>query len=165
MSKPKRLASAMGGETCFVTSSTDGRERYFIYSKYTELFIDTLYRYRSQGKDKVHSFVVMPEHFHALITPVGITIERAGQLIKGGYSYRVKTDLKRNYEIWERGFTDHRLRVGEFHRFRRYIDENPVKAGLAKAPEDYPYGSASVKYDLDPPPARLLTAVAKAGGL
>ncbi len=117
------------------------------------------------GKYKIHSFVVMPEHFHALVTPIGITIERAGQLIKGGYSYRVKTELKRNYEIWERGFIDHRLRVGEFARFRKYIDENLVKAGLVKAPEDYPYGSASGKYDLDPPPARLLTAAAKAGGL
>jgi REP-associated tyrosine transposase len=104
----------------------------------------------------------MPEHFHALITPVGITIERTGQLIKGGYSYPVKTELQRDYEIWERGFTDHRLRVGEFDGFRRYIDENPVKAGLVKAPEDYPYGSASGKYDLDSPPARLLTTAAKA---
>lgn len=165
MSKPKRLPSASDGETYFVTSSTDGRERFFIYSKYAELFIDTLYRYRSQRKYKIHSFVVMPEHFHALITPFGITIELAGQFIKGGYSYRVKTELKRNYQIWERGFTDHRLRVGEFERFRRYIDENPVKAGLAKSPEDYPYGSASGKYDLDSPPVRLLTAAAKAGGM
>jgi len=31
----------------------------------------------------------------------------------------------------------------EFHRIRAYIEENPVRAGLVAAPEDYPWSSAS----------------------
>src|SRR6185437_9907280 len=163
MGKPSRLESAIGEQTYFVTSGTDGRERYFVYPKYVNLFIDTLYRYREQKKYRIHSFVVMPEHFHALITPLGITIEKAIQYIKGGYSFRVKKELNRNFDIWQRGFTDRRVRVGEYEGFKTYIDENPVKAGLVKKAEEYPYGSASGKYELDAPPARLLTSAAKAG--
>jgi putative transposase len=107
----------------------------------------------------------MPEHFHALLTPAGdITIERAVQFIKGGYSFRVKNELRRSFEIWQPGFTDRRVRVGEYERFQTYIDQNPVKAGLAKSPEEYPYGSASGKYHLDAPPCWLLTSAAKAAG-
>ena len=163
MSKPSRLKSVVGEQTYFITSVTDGRERYFIYPKYAELFIDTLYLYRGQQKYQIHVFVVMPEHFHLLITPRGVTIEKAMQFIKGGSSFRVKKELNRNFDIWERGFTDRRVRIGEYEGFKTYIEENPVKAGLAKGAEDYPYGSASGKYELDPPPARLFTSAAKAG--
>jgi len=163
MSKPKRLGSVVVEQTYFITSATDGRERYFIYPKYAELFIDTFYSYREQNKYQIHCFVAMPEHIHLLITPLGITIERAMQFIKGGYSFRVKRELNRNFEIWQPGFTDRRVRIGEYERFKTYIEENPVKAGLVKRAEDYPYGSASGKYELDAPPARLFTAAAKAG--
>jgi putative transposase len=162
MSKPMRLPSVSDDRTYFVTSGTDGRERHFAYSKYAELFIDTLYHYRKERKYQIHAFVVIPEHFHLLITPQGIPIERALQLIKGGYSFRVKNELNRNFDIWQRGFTDRRVRVGEFEGLRGYIDENPVKAGLLKRSEEYAYGSASGKFELDPPPARLFTSAAKA---
>jgi len=163
MSKPMRLPTQAADQTYFITSSTDGRERYFAYPKYAELFIETLYRYRQKQKYRLHCFVVMPEHFHLLITPRGITIERALQLIKGGYSFRVSEELNRHFDIWERGFTDRRVRSGEYEGFKNYIEENPVKAGLAKTAQEYPCGSASGKYELDPPPAWLLTSAAKAG--
>jgi putative transposase len=107
----------------------------------------------------------MPEHFHAVITPAqDITVERAMQFLKGGYSFRVKKELNRNVDIWKRGFTDHRVRIGEYEEFRLNIDQNPVHAGMVKKAEDYPYGSASGKYELDSRPAHLLTSAAKAAG-
>ena len=162
MSKPRRLRSVVGEQTYFITSGADDRERYFVHGKYADLFIDTLYRYRDQKKYWVHCFVVMPEHFHLLITPLGITIERAMQFIKGGYSFRVKTELNRNFDIWQPGFTDRRVRVGEYERFKTYIEENPVKAGLVKRAADYPFGSACGRFDLDAPPARLFASAANA---
>jgi putative transposase len=165
MSKPERLPSVVNDQTYFITTGTDGRERLFIYPAFANLFIDTLYSYRGDAKYQIHAFVLMPEHFHALLTPArGITIERAVQFIKGGYSFRVNNELRRSFEIWQPGFTDRRVRVGEYEGFQTYIDQNPVKAGLAKSPEEYPYGSASGKYELDVPPSWLLTSAAKAAG-
>jgi len=77
------------------------------------LFLQTLYSYRRQGKFELHAFVLMPEHFHLLLTPSEITLERALQFIKGGYSHAVKESLRNPMEIWERGFTDHRIRDAE----------------------------------------------------
>jgi Transposase IS200 like len=58
----------------------------------------------------LHAFVLMPEHVHLLLTPVSdVTLERAIQLIKGGYSRAFGLEF-RGREVWQRGFTDHRVR-------------------------------------------------------
>jgi putative transposase len=55
------------------------------------LLIDVLRTYAAAKRFKVHDFVVMPNHFHLLITVDGsMTVEKAVQLIKGNFSYRAK---------------------------------------------------------------------------
>ncbi len=95
----------------------------------------------------VHDFVVMPDHVHILLTVNDeMTLGKAMQLVKGGFSYRAGKELDYRGEIWQRGFSDV-LVLGEqsFCRHREYIDLNPVKAGLAVSPDEYPYGSAYLK--------------------
>lgn len=79
-----------------------------------------------------------------LLTIDGNTsIERAMQLIKGGHSFRRNKELGLEGEIWPPGFSDIRVRDRKsFLAHKKYIDENPVKAGLAKSAEEYPYCSA-----------------------
>ena len=53
----------------------------------------------------VHEFVVMPNHLHVLMTvPEEMTIEKAMQLIKGGFSFRAGKELGFKGDIWQRGF-------------------------------------------------------------
>lgn len=53
----------------------------------------------------------MPEHVHLLLTPAeDVTLERAVQLIKGGYSRWFGIEFGKQKEVWQRGFTDHRIR-------------------------------------------------------
>jgi putative transposase len=110
-----------------------------------ELLIDVLRTNTLAGKFKLHEFVVMPDHFHVLLTvDRNTSIERAIQLIKGGYSYRRKKELGLAGEIWQQpGFSEVRvLDRKSYLAHKKYIDENPVKAGLAKSAEEYPYCSA-----------------------
>ena len=75
-----------------------------------ELFIDVLRTNTLARKFKVHEFVVMPDHFHVLLTVDGNTsIERALQLIKGGYSFRRGKELGLEGEIWPPGFFEVRV--------------------------------------------------------
>jgi putative transposase len=102
----------------------------------------------------LHEFVLMPNHFHLLITPT-LSLERALQLIKGGFSYRARRELGFAGEIWQTSFYDRRVRGSEdYERFRTYIHQNPVKRGLATAAEEYPYSSAA-GFVLDDVPQRL----------
>jgi putative transposase len=57
------------------------------------LLIDAIFHYRREQKFLIYEFVVMPNHIHMLLAPAGIALEKAMQLVKGGYSYRVKKEL------------------------------------------------------------------------
>jgi putative transposase len=66
----------------------------------------------------------------------------------------VKKELGSNLEVWERGYTEHRVRDStDYKQHVVYIRENPVRAALVEPAEAYPYGSAfrSSEIDLTPP--------------
>jgi putative transposase len=89
----------------------------------------------------LHEYVLMPEHFHVIITPAG-SLERAVQFLKGGFSFRAKKDLKSSMEVWQRGFSDHRIRDAEdYLRHVEYIRRNPVGRRLVENVAEYPYCS------------------------
>src|SRR5207244_6788874 len=110
MSKPPRDHTSFGSNTYFVTASTWSHRSLFQTERMACLFIDTLHHYRREQRFVIHEFVVMRDHFHLLLTPTGISLEKAMQFIKGGFSYRVKKELGWNCEVWERGYVDHRIR-------------------------------------------------------
>lgn len=83
----------------------------------------------------------MPDHVHLLITVgPGITIEKAMQFIKGGFSYRLKKEYGYLGEVWQHGFSETRVDdQRSFLQHRECIAENPVRAGLVDSPEEFPY--------------------------
>jgi putative transposase len=139
--------------TFFITSVTAQRRALFRRVATADLLVDVFLHYREQGKYFLHDFVVMPDHFHALITPTPeISLERAVQFIKGGFSFRLKSSLP----VWQTSFTNHRIRDDEdFVRHREYTRMNPVRAGLVRKQEDHPHSSATGKFSLDPVPQGL----------
>jgi len=156
MSKPPRDHTSFGSDVRFVTTSTWEHRTLFQTDRMARLFTDTLFHYRREQKFLLHEFVVMPDHFHALVTPTGVTLERAMQFIKGGFSYRVKKELGLNMEVWERGYVDHRIRdASDYAQHVEYIRQNPVKARIVSVAEDYVYCSAHGDFDLDPCPQGL----------
>ena len=146
--KPTRLMSPPG--TYFVTFITWQRRRSFVVEAYAKLFLKTLYCYRRQEQFQLHAFALMPEHVHLLITPSpDVTLERILQLVKGGYSHAFGLEFGRG-EVWQRGFTDHRIRDDDdFARHRDYIHQNPVKRGMVESANQYRYCSAFPGYRLD----------------
>jgi putative transposase len=161
MAIPLRNADASNvvanDRTFFVTSSTWGRRRFLQSDRSAELFMRVINEYRGQGKFRLHEYVVMPDHFHALIT-VGsdMTIERAVQFVKGGFSFRAGRELGLRAPLWQKGFSEIRVNGAEvFARQRDYIHENPVRARLVARASDYSYSSAHPGLELDPPPQRL----------
>jgi putative transposase len=143
--------------TFFVTSSIFDKRNLLQSDRAAGLFIDVLYGYRSQDKYLLHEFVVMPDHFHALIT-LGreMTVERAMQLIKGGFAFRAGRELGFAAPVWQKGFSEVRTLTSEaFQRQCSYIRNNPVRQGLVTFPNDYLFSSASSQFELDPPPQRL----------
>jgi REP-associated tyrosine transposase len=86
-----------------------------------------------------------------LLTPAeDMTLERAIQLIKGGYSHAFGQEFGKHKEVWQRGFTDHRIRDGaDFESHRAYTHENPVVRRLVEKAAEYRYSSAYPGFKLD----------------
>jgi len=152
--RPTRKPATNNRQTYMVTSETWGRRDLFKREPWARLMIDTLYHYHGSAY-LLHEFVLMPDHFDALITPVG-SLERAVQYIKGGFSYRAKKELGSNMEVWQKGFSDHRIRDAEDYQHHvRYIDFNPVRKYLCEKPGEYAYSLAHSGFELDAPPHGL----------
>ena len=139
--KPAREHATNNAQTYFVTASTWQRRAIFNKTQWAELFLETLHSYRGKAY-LLHEYVLMPDHFHVLITPT-VTLERSAQFVKGGFSFRVTKDLGSSMEIWQRGFSDHRIRDREDLEIHiGYIYQNPVGRRVVEKAADYPYCSA-----------------------
>jgi len=145
MSRPARHANPSQilspSRTFFATTKTSMGRALLQSERNATLLIDVLRSYVAARKFQLHDFVVMPNHVHLLIS-VGddMTIERAMQFIKGGFSFRLRKEFGYLGEVWQRGFSEVRVDDQErFLRYRDYIAQNPVKAGLVDSPEQFPY--------------------------
>jgi putative transposase len=139
--------------TFFITTVTALRQPIFRREATANLLLETLAHYRDQGKYLLHEFVIMPDHLHALITPADeISLERAAQFIKGGFSFR----LKWRGPVWQASFTNHRVSdLEDYEEHREYIRLNPERARLVERAEEYPYSSAAGRLRLDGVPPGL----------
>lgn len=88
----------------------------------------------------------MPEHVHLLLTPLRnaqgnlFSLVEILQGIKGASAYSVNRALRRSAPVWEEESFDHVLRGDESFREKvEYIRRNPVRRGLVRAAEDYPW--------------------------
>jgi REP element-mobilizing transposase RayT len=94
------------------------------------------------GRFQLHSFVVMPNHVHVLVTPLVSATKWLGPL-KGFTAHGANLILGRTGNpFWQGESCDHLVRSDEFDRIRTYIENNPVKAGLVAVPEDFLWSSA-----------------------
>jgi putative transposase len=155
--RPTREHATSNGQTYMVTSATWGRRTLFSGEPWAHLLIDTIYHYRSSAY-LLHELVVMPDHVHVLLTPK-TSLEKAVQFIKGGFSYRAKKELGSNMEVWQKGFSDHRIRDAEdYLRHVSYIRDNPVRRRLCERAEEFPYSSGHLGFEFDPVPQGLKPA-------
>jgi putative transposase len=161
MAIPIRHSSALNiaatRRTFFVSSSIAEKRNLLQSHRSAQLFIDVMYHYRAQDRFLLHSFVIMPDHFHLLMSLGSeISIERAVQLIKGGFAFRAGRELGFRPPVWQRGFSEVRISDAiAFANVCEYIAQNPVKRKLTLTAAEYVYSSASSRFELDEVPQGL----------
>jgi REP element-mobilizing transposase RayT len=101
--------------------------------------LDAIRWLHGSGRFFVDAAVIMPDHFHmggqlqqSTLSNVMHTVKRfsANEIVRVG----VETP------VWQKGYYDHGLRDDEDYRIRiQYLIDNPVRAGLVKCAQDYPF--------------------------
>lgn len=95
---------------------------------------------------RLYAAVVMPEHVHLLLQPLqdaegwSFPLVDILQCLKGATAHRINKLLGISGPLWEEESFDHILRSDESLREKcEYIRQNPVRRGLVKDPQDYPW--------------------------
>ena len=143
--------------TFFLTTAAWQSRNLFQSHRMSSLLVDVMEHYRNEQKFLLHGFVVMPNHLHAMVSLTkDISVEKAVQFIKGGFSFRAKRELGFDLEIWHKGFSEIRVFSEEAFSARRvYMHQNPVRARLVRSATDWEYSSASGRYEVDACPEYL----------
>jgi REP element-mobilizing transposase RayT len=95
-------------------------------------------------KYELFAWVIMPNHVHALMAPMAGN--RLADIVCAWKSWTAKAINRRRGDsgkVWQREYFDRFNRdERHFEATLAYIEENPVKAGLAAKPVDWRFGSA-----------------------
>lgn len=125
-----------------ITTVTKDRKQIFKHSPYAHEAIEALYRTQHLRPFFLHGFVIMPNHCHFLMfVPAPGSISSIMNCYKTGVSAGIGIGV-----IWQRRF--HIRLIDNGIEALRYIHMNPVRAGLCDIPSDYPWSSASGKWDV-----------------
>jgi len=141
MPRPTRLN--LTGVPQHITQRGNNRQACFFAKADYELYLSLLNEACHKHECNVHAYVLMTNHVHLLITPnipagVSLVIRDLGR----DYVRQVNRTYQRTGTMWEGRFKSS-LVDGEAYCLEcyRYIELNPVRAGMVKHPSDYRWSS------------------------
>ena len=139
----------------FITCSCYRREPHLGTARRRDLFLKLLEETRRKYRFVVHGYVLMPEHFHLLMTEPEVGDPSVVmKVVKQRFARRVNRKGKRSSagqrsfwdpapdSVWQKRFYDfnvwsERKRIEKL----RYMHRNPVKRGLVEQPEHWKWSS------------------------
>jgi putative transposase len=127
------------GAIYHVTSRTNGKIYVFDQELDKKIMLLVLEDAKEKYGFKLHNFCIMPNHIHLLITPTnGTNLSRIVQWIKTK-SAKIWNGIHGSKDhLWGERFFSRVMKDGaEYIIADNYIDQNPVKAGLANSPEEW----------------------------
>ena len=91
----------------------------------------------------IHAYVLMPNHVHILATPKNeLSVSRTMQSVGRRYAQLFNQNHQRTGTIWEGRFKSCVLEPEAFLLLtQKFIESNPVRAGLAQKPEEWPWST------------------------
>lgn len=129
------------GREYLVTVVTYQRVPWFNDLNSARLLVKEMRRLKNEGTVTWLAWVVMPDHFHALLSLDGrISLSEAMNKLKGRSARVINNHLDRAGPFWQRNFHDHALRREEDRlQLARYVVANPLRAGIVERLGDYPH--------------------------
>lgn len=94
----------------------------------------------------LRSWIVMPNHVHALFKVQAVPLGEIVETWKKYTAARANKLLLRRGAFWQADYWDTFMRSdADELRVRRYIENNPVKAGFVLEPKEWPWSSARLR--------------------
>lgn len=143
------LDAYKGAAAYAITTTVEGRRPVFRRPEIVALCLERLREASARTNFEVLAYCFMPHHLHLLVRATQeADLVAFMRLFKqlSGYAYRRSTGDPQ--VLWQTSYYDHVLRSEEdVHAVARYVWGNPVRAGLADSPREYPYSGSLAMED------------------
>ncbi len=140
MARPLRIEYR--GAFYHVMSRGNERKAVFREDADYNLFLKTLEDSSDLYKVLIHAYCLMPNHLHLLIQTQHANLSQFMKRLLGVYTIRFNRKHKRHGHLFQGRYKAILIdQDSYFLQLSRYIHLNPIKAGLAKTPDDYPWSS------------------------
>ena len=131
---------SIAGQAYLITASTWQRQLLFEDLFVGRMVVRAFAFQHQQGNVEGHAFVVMPDHFHWLITLADQrSLSDVMRAVKA-WSSRAINEARgtKGEPVWQRGYHDRAMRrEDDLLHAARYIVANPLRAGLVDGVGDY----------------------------
>lgn len=129
------------GREYLVTTVTHQRIPWFTDLPAARLLVLEMQQLEKEGVAIWLAWVIMPDHFHALLSLTGQTsLGEVMNRLKGRSARAINARLGRTGDFWQISFHDHALRTEEDRlEIARYVVANPLRAGIVERLGDYPH--------------------------
>jgi putative transposase len=126
-----------------VTQRGNNRQVTFFADEDYAVYLDKLKEYAEKFQVAVHAFVLMSNHVHLLMTPsTEQGVSRVMQSLGRYYVRYINQTYKRSGTLWEGRYKSTLVDAEDyFLAVSRYIELNPVRAGMVKQPKEYRWSS------------------------
>ena len=140
---PRRARIAVAGIPWHIIQRGNNRSACFYTESDYHYYLETLAEQAQRWHCAVHAYVLMTNHVHLLLTPS--RIDSASNMMKHlgqRYVQYINRTYRRSGTLWEGRF---KSCLAQEQRYvlvcHRYIELNPVRAGMVSDPEDYTWSS------------------------
>ena len=143
---PRIARVCVAGYPHHITQRGNNKDEAFFDDEGRRFYLDALKRYRDRYKMKLLAYCLMGNHVHVLAVP-----EKETSLAKGMggtnllYTQYINRKYNRSGRLWQNRFFSSLVEEESYlWTVIRYIEQNPIRAGLVKRAEDYVLSSARV---------------------
>lgn len=145
--------NVIGGEIYHVINRATNRRKIFSTAKEYREFITLLALAQKRFRVAVYAFAIMPNHIHFLLSPHGendMSRFMHWLFTTHGNGYRAKTDTVGEGHVYQGRYKSFVVQNDEhYYTVLKYVEQNPLRAGLVARAEDWQWGSAWVRLCAD----------------
>jgi putative transposase len=148
---PRRARIVIPGAPHHVTQRGNRRERVFHTRGDAAAYLDLLHKYAMDLTVEIVAYCLMPNHVHLILVPKnGDALHRLLKPVHGRYAQRINRLLGHRGHVWQDRYFSSPLDAGYFVNAVRYVELNPVRAGMVARAEDFRWSSAQAHCGLVP---------------
>ena len=140
---PRTARLVLPGIPHHVTQRGNRRQPTFFSDADYRLYLGLLHHWCVKSKTRVWAWCLMPNHVHLVLVPADEDGLRAA-LAPAHALYTAEINRRQGWRghLWQSRFASFPMEEGHLHACLRYVELNPVRAGLVERPEDWSWSSA-----------------------